>query len=234
MPKYMEIYQEVRRRIVSGKYAPDKKLPEGSRLALEFACSELTVTKALALLVREGLVLRKRGLGSFVKRQASAASNSHLLGTAERCAWSGKSLDTQVQRFTAVPASEEIAQKLQIATGELVYEINRVRTIDRLPSIVEYTWMPVALIPQLTLGHVERSIYHYITRDLGFTVHSAHMNISGVQASEQERAWLALNEATVLVEVEQTAFLDNGKLFEYSRAHHLWHTFHFETDFVRV
>ncbi len=33
---------------------------------------------------------------------------------------------------------------------------------------------------------------------------------------------------------EQTAFLDNGKLFEYSCARHLWHTFNFETDFVRV
>ena len=60
MPKYMEIYHEVRRRIVVGIYAPDKKLPEGARLAAEFECSELTITKALDLLVREGLVLRKR------------------------------------------------------------------------------------------------------------------------------------------------------------------------------
>lgn len=63
MPKYMEIYHEVRRRIMVGIYAPDKKLPEGARLAAEFGCSELTITKALDLLVREGLVLRKRGLG---------------------------------------------------------------------------------------------------------------------------------------------------------------------------
>jgi DNA-binding GntR family transcriptional regulator len=234
MPKYTEIYQEVRRRIVSGIYAPDKKLPEGSKLALEFACSELTVAKALGLLVREGLVLRKRGLGSFVKRQASAASNSHLLGTAERCAWSGKKLETRVQRFTAVPASEDIAEKLLIPVGELVYEINRVRVINGIPAIIEYTWMPIALIPQLNLSHVGQSIYRYITGELGFTVHSAHMNISGIQASEREIEWLALTGPTVLVQVEQTAFLDNGKLFEYSRAHHLWHTFNFETDFVRV
>ena len=97
MPKYMEIYHEVRRRIMVGIYAPDKKLPEGARLAAEFGCSELTITKALDLLVREGLVLRKRGLGSFVKRQVSAASNSHLIGTAQRCATQGKTLTTRVQ-----------------------------------------------------------------------------------------------------------------------------------------
>ncbi|STQ08108.1 GntR family transcriptional regulator protein [Enterobacter cloacae] len=39
MPKYMEIYHEVRRRIVVGIYAPDKKLPkgQGSPLNLDVA-----------------------------------------------------------------------------------------------------------------------------------------------------------------------------------------------------
>ncbi|WP_253381092.1 GntR family transcriptional regulator [unidentified bacterial endosymbiont] len=234
MPKYMAIYHEVRRRIVAGLYAPDKKLPEGVKLAGEFHCSELTITKALDLLVREGLVLRKRGLGSFVKRQVSAASNSHLIGTAQRCAWQGKTLTTRVQRYTAVPAPANIAQKIQIAEGKLVHEIHRVRVIDSTPSIVEYTWMPVALFPHLTLGHVQQSIYAYITDELGYTVHSAHMKVTGHIASEQEMAWLERAEPVTLIQVEQTAFLDNGKLFEYSCARHLWQTFNFETDFVRV
>ena len=234
MPKYMEIYHEVRRRIMVGIYAPDKKLTEGARLAVEFGCSELTITKALDLLVREGLVLRKRGLGSFVKRQVSAASNSHLIGTAQRCATQGKTLTTRVQLYTAVPASADIAQKLQIPEGELVHEIHRVRVIAEIPSIVEYTWMPVALFPRLALSHVQHSIYAYITHELGCTVHSAHMKVTGRNASEQERVWLELTAPTTLIQVEQTAFLDNGKLFEYSCARHLWHTFNFETDFVRV
>ncbi|HED6241572.1 MULTISPECIES: GntR family transcriptional regulator [Enterobacter] len=234
MPKYMEIYHEVRRRIMVGIYAPDKKLPEGGRLAAEFGCSELTITKALDVLVREGLVLRKRGLGSFVKRQVSAASNSHLIGTAQRCAAQGKTLATCVQWYRAVPAPADIAQKLQIPEGELVHEICRVRVIAQTPSIVEYTWMPVALFPHLALRHVQHSIYAYITHELGYTVHSAHMKVTGRRASEQELMWLALAEPTTLIQVEQTAFLDNGKLFEYSCARHLWHTFNFETDFVRV
>ncbi|CBG90420.1 GntR family transcriptional regulator [Citrobacter rodentium] len=234
MPKYMDIYHKVRHRIVAGVYAPDKKLPEGTRLAAEFACSELTVAKALDLLVREGLVLRKRGLGSFVKRQVSAASNSHLIGTAQRCASYGKTLSTRIEQYAAVPANQDIAQKLQIPEGELVHEIQRVRIIDDLPSIIEYTWMPVALFPHLNLSHIQHSIYAYLTHELGHTIHSAHMTVTGLNASEQERQWLKLSEPTILIQVEQTAFLDNGRLFEYSRARHLWHTFNFETDYVRV
>ncbi|WP_034945735.1 GntR family transcriptional regulator [Erwinia oleae] len=234
MPKYMEIYREIRLRIESGNYAPDKKLPEGSKLASEFSCSELTITKALDLLVREGLVLRKRGSGSFVKRLASSASNSHLSGTAERCARAGKKLETRVINFTAEPADEHVAQKLTIPRGQLVYVIHRVRVIDGVPSIIEYTWMPVDLIPQLTLTYVNQSIYHYITRQLGWVIHSAHMTITGQQATHHECQQLALVEPTALIQVEQVAFLDNGKLFEYSIARHLWDSFNFETDFVRV
>jgi len=234
VPKYLEIYQEIRRRIAAGRYIPDKKLPEGVKLAAEFACSELTIAKALDLLVREGLVLRKRGLGSFVKRPASAAGNTHLIGTAARCAGLGKQVVTDVRRFTAVPADHDVAQKLGIAEGELVYDITRLRIIDGVPAIIEYTWMPVALIPRLTLRHVSHSIYHYLTGELGFTIHSAHMTITGQEANGQEQQWLGLAAPTLLVQVEQTAFLDNGKLFEYSRARHLWHTFTFNTDFVRL
>jgi DNA-binding GntR family transcriptional regulator len=230
----MEVYREIRKRIDMGIYAPDKKIPEGSKLASEFSCSELTITKALDLLVREGLVLRKRGLGSFVKRLSSSASNTHLLGTAERCANSGKMLKTRVIEFTAVPADEHIAKKLTIPCGQLVYVIRRVRVIDEVPSIIEYTWMPVSLLPELTLNDVNGSIYKYITSQLGFVIHSAHMTISGQQANDFECQELALAEPITLIQVEQVAFLDNNKLFEYSIARHLWNSFNFETDFIRV
>lgn len=234
MPKYMAIYLEIRKRIDSGIYAPDRKLPEGCKLAAEFACSELTITKALDLLVREGLVLRKRGLGSFVKRLASSASNTHLLGTAERCASLGKTLETRVISFTAEPADQQIAQKLTIPEGQLVYVIRRVRIIDDVPCIIEYTWMPVTLIPQLSLKDVQHSIYKYITDKLELVIHSAHMTVTGQKATEFECGQLAICDLPMLIQVEQTVFLDNGKLFEYSVARHLWHSFNFETDFVRL
>lgn len=234
MPRYMEIYREIRQRIESGNYAPDRKLPEGAKLASEFSCSELTISKALDLLVREGLVLRKRGLGSFVKRLASCASNTHLTGTAERCVNAGKSLETRVINFTAEPADTHVAQKLSIPCGQLVYVIRRVRIIDSVPSIIEYTWMPVDILPQLTLADVKNSIYQYITKNSGRVIHSAHMTVTGQQATEYECQELALKQPTVFIQVEQVAFLDNGKLFEYSVARHLWDSFSFETDYIRV
>lgn len=66
----------------------------------------MTVKRALDMLVDEGLIARKRGAGTFVKRQPQemnfshgAASFSHLLGTAANLRIAGVMLKTQLVSF---------------------------------------------------------------------------------------------------------------------------------------
>ena len=92
----------------------------------------------------------------------------------------------------------------------------------------------MSLILQLSLTDVKHSIDKYITDRLRFVIHSAHMTVTGQQATEFECEQLAICDLPTLIQVEQTVFLDNGRLFEYSVARHLWHSFNFETDFVRL
>lgn len=94
--------------------------------------------------------------------------------------------------------------------------------------------MLVSLIPQLSLKDVQHSIYKYITDRLRFVIHSAHMTVTGQQATGFECEQLAICDLPTLIQVEQTVFLDNRKLFEYSVARHLWQPFNFENDFVRL
>lgn len=138
MPKYIDIYKEIKKRIISGHYAQNSQLPEGKKFALLFDCSELTITKALDILVKEGLVVRKRGLGSFVKLPFNTSSfNNHLKGTKSRCIESGETIVTRVIAFSAIPAPADVQQKLQLNSDEMVYSILRVRVINDEPAIIE-------------------------------------------------------------------------------------------------
>lgn len=72
-PIYRRIYSELRKRIVSGACRPGDLFPSERSLKEEFDVSHLTVRKALASLVGEGLIERKSGSGSVVtfnRRQA--------------------------------------------------------------------------------------------------------------------------------------------------------------------
>ena len=63
--KYTEIYAQIKEDIESGVYKINEKLPQGRLLAQKYQVSELTITKALNVLVREGYIVRRRGSGSF-------------------------------------------------------------------------------------------------------------------------------------------------------------------------
>lgn len=229
--KYTDIYIKIKKDIESGYYAINEKLPQGRILAEKYQVSELTVTKALNLLVREGYIVRRRGSGSFVKdfQNRTMTKFSPLTGSFSR--HEGK-VESIIIGFTTEVPDPSIAEKLGIDSDSLVYKIIRMRKVKGVPSIIEYTWMPVSIIPDLTMKELETSIYKYISEKLNLTVKSAHVNISGIRPSALERKYLNLTEIDFLMRVEQVAYLDDGRIFEFSIANHIPSEFHFETVLI--
>ena len=45
-----------------------------------------------------------------------------------------------------------------------VYKIIRLRILEGKPFILEHTYMPVHLVPNLKRSHLETSIYQYVKR----------------------------------------------------------------------
>ena len=143
--RYKEIYAAIKQDIEAGVYPINQKLPQGRLLAEKYQVSELTITKALHLLVQEGYVVRRRGSGSFV---LTITKFSPLTGTYST--YDGK-VESVVLGFATEVPEPWVTEKLSITEEELVYKIIRLRIIEDVPSIIEYTWMPVALIPKLSI-----------------------------------------------------------------------------------
>ncbi|TKT80250.1 histidine utilization repressor [Aquamicrobium sp. LC103] len=68
------IIAEIGARIVSGEWAPGHRIPFEHELTEQYACSRMTVNKALSQLAQSGLIERRRRLGSFVRRPRSEAA----------------------------------------------------------------------------------------------------------------------------------------------------------------
>ena len=67
MLKYVEISNDIRNKIIDGIYLPNEKLPYEKDICDEYNSSKMTVKKALDILVAEGLLVKRRGSGTFVK-----------------------------------------------------------------------------------------------------------------------------------------------------------------------
>ena len=71
-PIYLQLRGTVVRRILSGSLQEGDALPSVRQVAAEEKINPLTISKAYQLLVDEGLVEKKRGLGMFVCDGAQA------------------------------------------------------------------------------------------------------------------------------------------------------------------
>ena len=66
VPMGQQIARILRERLVTGVYESGQRLPDEDSLAAEFGVSRGTLRRGVADLVRQGLVVRKRGKGTFV------------------------------------------------------------------------------------------------------------------------------------------------------------------------
>jgi GntR family transcriptional regulator len=63
---YYQIADTIHSRIKSGQYPADMVLPSSYKLCKEFGVSDITIRNAMDILVREGVIVRKRGVGTIV------------------------------------------------------------------------------------------------------------------------------------------------------------------------
>jgi ABC-type sugar transport system substrate-binding protein len=66
-PKYLQLYEIIKKEINLGKYKQGAKLPSEAELIKRFNVSSITVRKCVDILKNEGLIERVQGLGTFVK-----------------------------------------------------------------------------------------------------------------------------------------------------------------------
>jgi GntR family transcriptional regulator len=71
VPPYRQIAEVLRRRIGSGQYRPDTRIPNESELVEEFEVARTVWRRAAGVLREDGLISTVPNRGSYVTRQAS-------------------------------------------------------------------------------------------------------------------------------------------------------------------
>lgn len=150
IPMYYRVAETLRGRIESQHYRSGSLIPSERELAREFRVSLITVRKAMDLLVREGLVARKRGIGTWVLSSNYGRLPIKLSGNFRD--WfdsvSGRlqRLEAQVLEVDVVECPEQIAKVLQLEGGAKVWRMRRVRKYRGEPISYYINYGPKELV----------------------------------------------------------------------------------------
>jgi GntR family transcriptional regulator len=75
IPLYVQLEQILKSKIMTGELVPGDKIPSEKEIAGIYDISSVTARQAVLNLVAEGLLLRKRGKGTYVKGHKTNVKN---------------------------------------------------------------------------------------------------------------------------------------------------------------
>jgi GntR family transcriptional regulator len=130
-PKYQEIADRLRGQISGGALEPGQRLPSEPDLAAEYDASRNTVRLAIALLINQGLVVSRQGLGTFVveptKPFTALLSRIHAAPSEQHASMalpvvSPAKDDSELMRLIVetAAASPSVAEGLDLESGDPV------------------------------------------------------------------------------------------------------------------
>lgn len=220
MTKYEKIANILRDRIKKEEYPPDSLLPNQLYFVEEFNVSRVTIKKAINILAMEGLVYSQRGAGTRVLKNsiwgAEDYSATEYDGLSQQM--KNRQLSSQVISFQVEFPDALVKDKLLLTDHQPVYKIIRLRLVDGLPYVLEHTYMPTKLVPNLTPTVLENSVYSYLHNDLGITFAGAYRKLKADKADQYDIDYLDCLETDPILEVEQLIYLKDGQPIEYSRS----------------
>ncbi|HEX3848064.1 MAG TPA: GntR family transcriptional regulator, partial [Steroidobacteraceae bacterium] len=138
------------------QYIDERKLREGDQLPTEAQLSQLagvslvTVRRALSELAAQAVVRREQGRGTFVSRPRVKAETTKIGGLRNGLHLDARSkLQTRVLHCEPRAATEEEARRLGLAAQATVWEVSRLRLLNKQPVIWESSVIPKILAPDL-------------------------------------------------------------------------------------
>lgn len=216
-PMYRQIADTLRERVQQGELKPGDALPTESALQDEFAVSRVTVRQALKQLTQEAIIESIQGSGSYVKEERVNYDIYQLTSFYEKLADRHVETHSDVQVFEAIGANSELAAKLEVALGDKIWHVKRLRFIKQKPMTLEETWMPLALFPDLTWEVMENSKYHFIEQVKKMVIDRSEQEIVPIMPSEEIASLLGVDPHQPILEKISRGFLHDGRVFEYSR-----------------
>jgi GntR family transcriptional regulator len=211
-PRYLQVATVFRTLVERGVLRAGEALPSERDLSTVSGLSRVTVRRAVDTLLREGVLSRRHGSGTFVARRIEQPL-SILAGFSEDMRHRGsRPGSVWISKVLSHPSPKE-AMALGVGPDEQVLRLLRVRTADDEPLAIETAVVPAAILPSPDL--VATSLYGALAEQGVRPAHGVQRLHAALAAPEEARL-LMIPIGSAILRIERRAFLANGRPVEFT------------------
>ncbi len=220
VPYYHQVKEEVKALIARGELKPGDMLPSEASLSARLGISRLVVHRAFRELVTEGLLIRKRAVGTFVAPpiKRSYTVTGPLFSMTENLAADALEPSNTILLQEVIPPADEVRSELKLSEGVQVVHLQNLRLAKGLPFAVEDMYFPFDRFPALAKLDLNNSSV-YVTLEKVYDAHpqeALDLLIAG-SASSREAALLGINKGAPVMRLKRVSTDRAGLTVEYSR-----------------
>ena len=210
-PLYVQIQEYIADLVLSGKLKPEAKIQSERDFSEELGVSRMTVRKALTELVREGLLERRHGSGTYVAKPRVTYESQELTNYIQAMSDRNIAAASQLLEFSEVAASRRLAEQLQVEIGHPLYRLVILRFANRVPVLLERVSIPCSRCPALEEWDLEKNaIIDLLMRVYGLKASRISQTFEAVSAEETIAQQLRVDEGFPLLMLTRILY-DTGE-----------------------
>jgi GntR family transcriptional regulator len=232
IPLHLQVENLVRGLIEEPKYQKGELLPKEVDLANNLGISRNTVRQAISKLVIQGLLERKKGVGTKVTTQNISTRLQSWMSFTQEMNRKGIAFINYEIRVENTIATEDIAHALEIKEGSQVLKLSRLRGDQDGPFVFFVSW----LHPRIGLTEKDdftRPLYELIEKDHSIIVDLSKEEIKAVSSVKIISNKLQIDESEPILERIRKVYDPGKRPIEYCIGYYRADKFSYTIDIKR-
>jgi GntR family transcriptional regulator len=221
VPLYLQLATRLEEQIRCGEIAVGSRLPPEMALAQQVGLNRNTVRQAIGMLVHKGLVEKQKGVGSFVRR-GEALYPVHELGRmtsfVDDFDVAGIETDDVLLARRQTRAGAALAAQLGLPTGAPVVMMERLRTANRTPFVLEQEYFPYDQFSGLLETEIRGPLYRLLVDRFGADLHHSVQTLRAIRPSRAVAEKLGIRPSVPCIFLESLAYTSAGRCIEVLRS----------------
>lgn len=224
IPQYRKLYEVLRKHILNGIYEEGSLLPSENELCASHSITRPTVRQALDALVKDGLIIKKQGKGSIVRKPQQNIGILSIAGTAS--AIGVRQLNTEILQKPGVRTwPDEFAFELSDTEKESgCVRVRRLRYVNDEPVFYDINHLPNIYIPRFTSRSLEnKSLFEILRKHYQIEILGGEQKLKAIKPDKYIQNLLHIKAGQPVLKIER-------KLATNKENFHIYSTIYFNSE----
>ncbi|WP_113672794.1 GntR family transcriptional regulator [Vallitalea guaymasensis] len=229
--KYQKIKKDIENKINTGEFRSGEKIPSERKLCELYNISRMTARQAVNELVKEGIVYREKGRGTFVSSPNFLQRN--VKSFTDTLRERGFNPSTNIIEFSTVYNLREISNIMEVPYETKFYKLKRLRLGNELPMALETVYIQKDRCLGLHKYDISKSLYEVLEEHYGYKVENISCDIDACIANNIMMKVFNMKKPRALLKITGISYTSNGEKLFYEESYYRPDLYKYRVDIFR-